>query len=265
MHKVSVVIATKNEEKNLERCLKSLAAQPQKCEVIVVDNFSTDKTVDIAKKYTKNVFLKGPERSAQRNFGLKKALGQFVLFLDADMELTKNIIKESVDNFKKGTAGIIIDEISTGKNFLSKIKSLEKKLYQNVEELEAARFFRRKDLLKIGGFDKNLISGEDWDLTLRIKKIGKLSKIKSRILHYENQSILKDILKKYYYALHISKYAKKHPQEFKNQASIKTRIAILFKNPHLIRKHPWEFTGLLILKLLHSFAYYAAISKLKLL
>ena len=53
MNKISAVIMAFNEEKNIERCLKSLAFVD---EIIVVDNSSLDKTVEIAKKYTKNVF-----------------------------------------------------------------------------------------------------------------------------------------------------------------------------------------------------------------
>ncbi|MBI3485898.1 glycosyltransferase [Candidatus Daviesbacteria bacterium] len=93
---VSVIIATKNEEKNIERCLKSIKKQNYigNIEVIVVDNYSADQTIKIAKKYTRNVFLFGPERSAQRNLGAKKARGEWLLFLDADMEASANLISE---------------------------------------------------------------------------------------------------------------------------------------------------------------------------
>ena len=68
---VTIVVTTKNEEKNIESCLESIANQTWEfTEIIVVDNFSTDRTTEIAKRYTNNVFTVGPERSAQRNFGL---------------------------------------------------------------------------------------------------------------------------------------------------------------------------------------------------
>ena len=68
---VSVIVTTKNEEKNIENCLRSIKAQtyPQeKIEIIVVDNNSTDKTKEIGKRYTERVYNFGPERSAQRKF-----------------------------------------------------------------------------------------------------------------------------------------------------------------------------------------------------
>ncbi|MBA7695274.1 Poly(ribitol-phosphate) beta-N-acetylglucosaminyltransferase TarS [subsurface metagenome] len=79
---VSVIITTKNEEKNIENCLKSIKSQtyPQeKIEIVIVDNNSTDSTVKIAKKFTDKVYNKGPERSVQRNFGIEKASGKYIL------------------------------------------------------------------------------------------------------------------------------------------------------------------------------------------
>ena len=73
---VSIVVTTKNEEKNIENCLNSIKNQnyPQnKIEIIVVDNNSIDKTKQIALRYTDKVYNFGPERSAQRNFGVKKS------------------------------------------------------------------------------------------------------------------------------------------------------------------------------------------------
>ena len=81
---VSVIITTKNSERTLDRCLSTIKNQTYpNIELIVVDNNSTDKTKEIAKKYTKNVFNKGPERSAQRNFGATKARGKFLLIHDS--------------------------------------------------------------------------------------------------------------------------------------------------------------------------------------
>ena len=70
-----MIVTTKNEEKNIENCLQSIKSQTYKnLELIIVDNFSDDKTVEIAKTYEAEVYLKGNERSAQRNFGAAKAL-----------------------------------------------------------------------------------------------------------------------------------------------------------------------------------------------
>ena len=78
MIKVSVIVTTKNEEIHIANCLNAIKDQsyPQDLiEIVVVDNSSTDKTEEIAKKYTDKVYNFGPERSAQRNFGVKQSGG----------------------------------------------------------------------------------------------------------------------------------------------------------------------------------------------
>ena len=70
---VSVIVTTKNEEKNIANCLKSIKNQTYKnIEIIVVDNNSDDRTKEIAGKYTDKVFNHGPERSALRNLGAER-------------------------------------------------------------------------------------------------------------------------------------------------------------------------------------------------
>jgi glycosyltransferase involved in cell wall biosynthesis len=94
---VSVIITTKNEERNIANCLKSINSQnlnSLSIEIIVVDNNSTDKTVEIVKSYCHvQLYNFGPERSAQRNYGVKKANGKYILYLDADMILFKNSVR----------------------------------------------------------------------------------------------------------------------------------------------------------------------------
>lgn len=256
--KISVIIATKNEEKNLPILLKSLKRQTfQGFETIIVDNFSTDKTFEVAKKYSPLVFKSGYERSSQRNFGLKKAKGAFVLFLDADMKLEKNLLQECLAKINnKSVAAIIIDEVVKKNNFFSQVKALEKALIAKNELLEAPRFFRKKQIMQIKGFDTNLIAGEDWDLGKRMEKFGKFERIKSKIINHET-SFIRDLKKKYYYAKSIEKYAKKYPKNFKSQSGI-MRLKILFSKPKLIIENPLVFFTLLCLKFTQYVAYIAA-------
>jgi len=115
---LSAVVLTKNEEKNIERCLESLDFVD---EIVVVDDYSTDKTLDKVKSQklkVKNgsqnqvrlgqklkVFqrkLKG-DFAGQRNFGLEKASGEWVLFLDADEEITDELKKEIKEMIRYAT------------------------------------------------------------------------------------------------------------------------------------------------------------------
>jgi len=89
--KISAVVNTYNEEKNLGRCLESVKNFAE--EIVVVDMHSTDKTVEIAKKYKAKIFLHEYTRYVEpaRNFALSKATGDWILIIDADEELPQNL------------------------------------------------------------------------------------------------------------------------------------------------------------------------------
>lgn len=91
---VTVVIATLNEEKNIAKCLNSIITQKypkNKLEIIVVDNYSTDKTVEIVNKYkAKIIFNKKLHGEISKMIGFKAAKSELVFYLDADIELRGN-------------------------------------------------------------------------------------------------------------------------------------------------------------------------------
>ncbi len=90
---ISVVISAFNEEKTLGRCLSSVSFAD---EIVVVDNSSTDKTVAVAKKYTRNVYVQ-PNLlmlNVNKNYGFAKAKSDWILNLDADEEIPKELATE---------------------------------------------------------------------------------------------------------------------------------------------------------------------------
>lgn len=91
---ISVVINTRNEEKNLPRALASVKSLAD--EVVVVDMESTDKTVDIARKAGAKVFKHKPAGYVEpaRNYAIKKTAGEWIFILDADEELPKSLAKK---------------------------------------------------------------------------------------------------------------------------------------------------------------------------
>lgn len=213
---VSVIITTRNEEDVVEELLKSISAQTYNhIEVLVVDNHSTDRTASIARKHTKHVYQKGPERSTQRNYGARKSTGTYVMFLDADMRLSPTVIYEAVTLCRQhqSVAAVIVPEISVGSRFWEKIKAYERSFYclESGEEYEAARFFRRNVFMKAGGFDETIIGPEDWDLPKTIRKKGyAIGRIRSVIYHRERiASVWSLARKKYYYGLKSGRYLTK--------------------------------------------------------
>lgn len=90
---ISVVVSAWNEERNLRRCLSSVAWAD---EIVVIDNASTDETARIAKEFTSYVF-KRPNNAmlnVNKNFGFTKATAQWILSLDADEEIPIVLKKE---------------------------------------------------------------------------------------------------------------------------------------------------------------------------
>ena len=100
---LSVVIITFNEEKNIERCLKSVAGIAD--EIVVIDSYSTDKTEEICRKYNarfiQHTFAGHIE---QKNWALKQAENEHVLALDADEELSEEL-RTSIRIIKNNWSG----------------------------------------------------------------------------------------------------------------------------------------------------------------
>ena len=95
MGKISVVVTSFNEEKNIEECLKSINGLAD--EIIVVDNSSEDKTAEIAKKSGAKIYHQknDPKKiDEQKNFGFSKATGEWILSLDADERVTAELAEE---------------------------------------------------------------------------------------------------------------------------------------------------------------------------
>ncbi len=89
---ISGVVLTFNEEKDIKNCLESIKFLD---EIIVIDNHSSDTTLEIVKNYTDRIFVKKyDDFSKKRNFGLEKARGEWILFIDADERITPELREE---------------------------------------------------------------------------------------------------------------------------------------------------------------------------
>lgn len=248
---VSVVITTKNSSQFLEELLLSIREQRhKKIELIVVDNNSRDETKEIVKKYTQKVFNFGPERSAQRNYGAKKSIGEYLLFLDADMLLTPNVIKDCLEKTreKSNVGGVVIPETSFGKGFWAKTKIFERKLNLGEPYFEAARFFPKRVFWKLGGYDEALTGPEDWDLSQRIGEKHEIVRIKSKILHNEGRPTLIGLLRrKYYYGLSVNRYLTKDKKPLIGTRTVYFLRPGFYKNINKMLGEPVLTAGMLIM------------------
>lgn len=263
---VSVVVTTRNEEKNIHRCLESIKKQAyprDKIEVIVVDNGSSDGTKKIALEYTKKIYDKGPERSAQRNYGARMSAGKYYMFLDADMILSPGVIKESVNTLEKetDTVGLYIPEIVMGDSFWSKVRRFERSFY-DATVIDCVRFVNMKIFKKVGGFDESMSGPEDWDLDKKIRMEGKVKLIREPLFHNEtNFSLFTYLIKKKYYVKSFDSYLNKwgrSDEDVKKQFGIFYRYIFVFTENGKWKKllmHPVLSLSMLFLRFLVGATY----------
>lgn len=247
---VTVVIPTKNSEETLPACLASIARQTYpSVETIVVDNYSTDATQQIARTYTPHVMVVGPERSAQRNTGAHRAQGSYLLFVDSDMVLDPRVLEQCVRCVEQDseTRAVIIPERSVGEGFWSHCKALERSCYVGDDTIEAARFFVRSAFHAVGGYDESLTAAEDWDLSQRVACLGRLARIKAFIFHLEGRLTLRATMaSKLYYGKSIGRYLHKQPDAAARQFRL-IRPAFI-RHWRRLLAHPLLATGVVVMK-----------------
>jgi len=246
---VSIIIPTKNSASTLGDVLDSVARQTYKqIEIIVVDNHSSDNTQLIANEHHVNFYIRGPERSMQRNYGARKARGDFFIFLDSDIGLTPTVVEECVHCAEKGTEVITFPEAIIGEGYWAKCRSLEARCYLDDDTMEAPRFYSREAFESLNGFDEGLNGTEDWDLRERALKSGyKIGRTKSLTMHYEGRvNVMNRIRKKIYYAETLKLYIKKNPGVAIRQ--IPFFRACYLRNWRILLKDPLHTFGFLLLK-----------------
>lgn len=180
---ISVIIPTLNEENYIERTLKSVKKQSHKgsIEIIVADGGSVDRTLEIARKYTDKIIkVKKRGIAAGRNAGANVARGVIVVFVDADTLLLPNVLDDIASAFDDksviGVAPAVYSEDAGFKNRLSywlfyRFSKTSTKLGRPF--LGGMCVAYRKDAFEgAGGFDENLKSGEDLDLSFRMSRYG---------------------------------------------------------------------------------------------
>jgi glycosyltransferase involved in cell wall biosynthesis len=242
---VTVVIATKNESKNIGRILNDLSMQTyQKIELIVVDNGSIDNTRKLAEKYLpiKDIFdLKDHIdltnvknfRGAQVNLGVLKSHGEIIFFPDADMTFDNDLIAEAVNKIKKYHA-LYVPEIVVGRGYFGKVRNFERSFY-NSTCIDAVRFVKKELFDLTGGFDENNIpfGPDDWDFTKTLKLKNCILGITEKPLyHHEEQlSLFVYLNKKKNYIHTFDDYISKwgfEDQDIKKQFSWYYRFLLVF-------------------------------------
>jgi len=260
---VSVIIPTFNSERFLEKCLSSLKRQTyERLEIIVVDDGSTDSTIGIAERHGCKI-IKNPKvgRAAAKNEGLRHSFGEYLVFVDSDMELTPNVLSECVNLVENDShvGGVVIPERSVGNSFWVKVRDFERGFYAG-SIVESARFFPTKLVKEVGGYEENLIFFEESTLPYKIQKKGNnvFARVNSVILHHEeNFSLITWLRKKSYYGKTIDVYRHKYRDYLRMQTSVGFRFYLFVKSYRRFLSRPELALGVIVLK---SLEYLAVVS-----
>ena len=197
MVKVSVIIPSYNEEKDIGDTLKSLKKQSfQDLEVIVVDDGSTDKTREIAKKEGAVVIEqnhKGP--GFARNLGVKNSKGSILVFVDSDMEFEKNYLKNLIAPIRGKVVGTTHEQeiVKNTSNIWSRCWGKIRVSKEEAKDVKIFRAIRKDKFLSMGGFNPKY--GYADDQTFWFEKKIKPVVAKNTICYHKNPDTLKGVYK----------------------------------------------------------------------
>lgn len=238
---ISAVILTKDEEKKLQECLELV----KWCdEVILIDDNSTDRTLEIAKKFGAKVFTHSLNNdfAAQRNFGLEKARGEWVLFVDPDERVSPELKKEITKAIKKNNVN----------GFYLKRQDFFGGRALKYGETANVRLLR---LGRKGKGEFRRVVHEVWEIK---EEVGEL---KNPLLHYPHQT-LSDFID------HVNFHSTLHAQALKNEGVKPSLWRIIFyPKAKFIQNYIFRFGFLdgtqgIIVALMMSFHSFLANSKL---
>ena len=172
--KISIIIPVLNEEEALGHTLKFLSGSAH--EIIVVDGGSTDRSKEVAQRYTSHILGSPPGRGRQQNKGAQHAHGDVFLFLHADTLLPRGFEEMMRKTFSNpmilfGAFRLSIYPASPMLNLIALIANLRSRLLK-IPYGDQGLFIRRADYFRVGGF-KDIPLMEDVDMVRRLNKTGR--------------------------------------------------------------------------------------------
>ncbi|MFO8110613.1 MAG: glycosyltransferase [Thermoplasmata archaeon] len=190
---ISVIITVRNEEKDMPDLLDSLVVQQPPIEIIVVDANSEDDTQRIVKEYSKKydfvkLYVKGGTRGVGRNYGVKKAKGEFLAFIDGD-EIVNPFWAEEMRKSAKKYDIVAGKTVQIGYHAFEELERVE--LYYrgyDVTYPSCNLLYHRELFEKIKGFDPWFMTAEDIDLNFRaVQEGGKIGYNEKAIVYHRTR------------------------------------------------------------------------------
>ena len=178
---VSIIITAYNYDRYIERAVRSCLDQSlskTNYEIIVINDCSTDNTKSILENYKDEIRLFNLEKniglSAARNFGVKKAKGQFVVFLDADDYIQRDLLLIEKTFLAENNN---IDAVSTDYFLVDERGNHIEHVNSEAKPIACGIMFRKDLLIEAGLYDEDFRAREEEDLRIRFLKKNKIYNI----------------------------------------------------------------------------------------
>jgi len=186
---VSIIIPSYNCASYLADSISSSLSQTHKnIEIIVIDDGSIDNTFKIVTNFkmdprVKYIYQENKGLPSARNAGIMAATGEYILFLDADDEISPLMAAECLEHIKNESADFCITDILRIENINGVLVKEERRSNIPKDNFEFAilkenfirglPFYRKQSLIDVGLFDDEMLNIEDWDLNIRMICAGK--------------------------------------------------------------------------------------------
>jgi len=198
---ISVVTTVRNEARNIAALLDSLVIQEPPVEVIVVDSHSEDPTRDVVREYEKrydfvHLYVQGGTRGTGRNFGIRKARGEAVAFIDGDAIANPFWVKELREGLRAHDV-VAGRTIQIGYRPFEELERVELIVKGTDVTFPSSNLAYRKPVLEaIGGFDPWFVTAEDIDLNLRAVRAGHLIAFRAgAVVYHRTRDSVYDFLR----------------------------------------------------------------------
>ncbi len=232
---VSIVIPVRNEEANLPRCLESIKKinyPKSRVEVIIVDGYSNDKTVEIAKSSGTRVFYNRQKiRSTGCQIGVNRAKGTIIAFTDADCVVPKNWLRDLLKHFGNDNVASVGGPNITPKDdtpfakasgeaiwLLTRAGSryglIGGKVIETYHNPGCNVIYRKAIISQVGGLNPHLLTCEDEELDFRIREAGYKILFTPKVVvdHYRRPTYKRIYIQAYRFAIGRMQAIRMHPK-----------------------------------------------------
>ena len=246
----------------LDICLHSVSAQTyRELEILVLLSEGSPPELErVIRNFTQVQLFHGSfTKSAARNFLVSQSNGEYMLYIDVDMELSRDLLEECIDLVKeRGSQAIItVQKEAPTRTFWGKCRSLEWDLLARDVGSSSPYFLLTSAFSEVGGFDESIDMWDDWVLSLRLMSKGmRFDRIQSPIFIRDSTNLGEMFVRKYKRGRFIPALLQKYP-DAPYVKFFDRFVRIYVRNWRVLLRSPILTVGLAFLKVLDIVALYA--------